>query len=156
MKTLHPPGILRQSWGNAVFSLSIQPLRPAFSGMLINEKNEVQSNIALTTILEFYTFVLFLGFFYMFCHNLLIPKALDKYSNSCKTNSPQNTPKTVPERPSRLIISVTFDDFYRINQTFWCSTVGVSLIEIHTKVNFLKLFSKRYCIDSTFIFRKVS
>jgi len=88
LKTLQPPGILRQSWGNSVFSLSIQPLRPAFSGMLINEKNEVQSNIALTTILEFYTFVLFLGFFYTFCHNLLIPKALGEYSNSCKTILP--------------------------------------------------------------------
>ena len=44
------------------FSLSIRPLRLAFSRMFITEKNKVQSNIALTAILKFYTFVLFLGF----------------------------------------------------------------------------------------------
>ena len=39
------------------FSLSIRPLSPAFWPMLINEKNNVQSNNALTAIWEFYKFL---------------------------------------------------------------------------------------------------
>ena len=50
-----------------------------------------------------------------------------------KLDSPQNTPNTVSKRPSNLFISVIFDDFYGFNQTFWCSIVGVFLIETHTK-----------------------
>ena len=45
------------------FSLTIRLLGLAFWRMIVNENNKVQSNIALTAILEFYTFVLFLGFF---------------------------------------------------------------------------------------------
>ena len=48
-----------------------------------------------------------------------------------KLSSPQNTPNTVFKRPSKLIISVIFDDFYGFIKTFWCSIVGVFLIETH-------------------------
>ena len=68
----------------------------------------------------------------------------------------KTTPNTVFERPSILIVSVTSDDFYRFNQTFWCSTVGVFLLETHKNTKFLELFSKRFCIESFFIFKTKS
>ena len=70
-------------------------------------------------------------FYDMFCHNVLILKALGESSNSRKTMSPQKTPNTVFKRPSKLIISVIFDDFYVFYQTCWCSIVGVFLIKTH-------------------------
>ena len=63
-----------------------------------------------------------------------------------KLSSPQNTPNTVSKRPSKLIISVIFDHFYGFNQTFWCSIVGVFLVETHTNFKFPDLFSKGFCI----------
>ena len=71
-----------------------------------------------------------------------------------KLSSPQNTPNTVFKRPSKLIISVIFDDFYGFNQTFWCSIVGVFLVETHK--NFLNsdLFSKGFSIARLFYFPK--
>ena len=103
--------------------------------------------------MEFYTFVLFLVFFTRFVTMCWFSKRWVNIQTHAKPCSQQSTPNTVPERPSRLFISVIFDDFYRINQTFWCSTVGVFLIEIHKNVKFLKFVSKRYCLNSTFIFR---
>ena len=61
-----------------------------------------------------------------------------------KLSSPQNTPNTVSKRSSKLIISVIVDDFYGFNQTFWCSIVGVFLVETHTNFKFSDLFSKTY------------
>ena len=60
------------------------------------------------------------------------------------------------KRPSKLIISVIFDDFYGFNQTFWCSIVGVFLIETHKNLK-----KKRFCFQRVFvlqdfcIFRKI-
>ena len=65
------------------------------------------------------------------------------------------TPNTVSERPSKLIVSVTFDDFYWFNQTCWCSIVGVFLIETHKIPKFTELFSKRFCIERLFYFLKI-
>ena len=71
-----------------------------------------------------------------------------------KLSSPQNTPNTVSKRPSKLIISVIFDHFYGFNQTFWCSIVGVFLVETHTNFKFSDLFSKGFCIARLFCFPK--
>ena len=99
-----------------------------------------------------YVFSCFLTCFVTMCW---LSKRWANLQTQAKPCISQNIPNAVPERPSRLIVSVTFDDFYRINQTFWCSTVGVFLIETHKNTKFLKLFSKQYCIDSTFIFHEI-
>ena len=157
MKTLQPPDILRQSWGNSVFFFIYPTAAPCIFRNVDKWKKRSSKQYCFNNNLGIlHVCVVSWIFFTRFVTIYWFPKRWVNIQTHAKPYSPQNIPKTVPERPSRLIISVTFDDFYRINQTFWCSTVGVSLIEIHTKVNFLKLFSKRYCIDSTFIFRKVS
>ena len=99
-------------------------------------------------------FVFFL-FFDMFCHDGLILKALGESSNSCKIKFTENTPNTMSKRPSKLIISVLFDDFYGLNQTFWCNIVGVFLIETHKHLTFAELFSKGFCMARLFIFWKI-
>ena len=99
-----------------------------------------------------YVFSCFLTCFVTMCW---LSKRWANLQTQAKPCSPQNIPNTVPEWSSRLIVSVTFDDFYRTNQTFWCSIVGVFLIETHKNTKFLKLFSKQYCIDSTFIFHVI-
>ena len=118
-----------------------------------------KSNIALTRILKLCFFPHFVLYFFSFWTRFVtmcwFSKRWANLQTHAKPCSPQNIPNAVPERPSRLIVSVTFDDFYRINQTFWCSTVGVFLIETHKNTTFLKLFSKQYCIDSTFIFHEI-
>ena len=69
-----------------------------------------------------------------------------------KLSSPQNTPNTVSKRPSKLIISVIFDDFYGFNQTFWCSIVGVFLIETHKKIKIFGIVFKGFLYCKTFLF----
>ena len=71
-----------------------------------------------------------------------------------KLSLPQNTPNTVPKRLSKLIICVISDNFYRFNQTFWYSIVGVFLIEIHKNFKISDLFSKGFCIARRFYFSK--
>ena len=66
---------------------------------------------------------------------------------------PQSTPNTAPGRPHRLIISVAFDDFYRINQNSWCSTVGVFLIEIQKIYNFWNYFQSNIALTALLFFR---
>ena len=57
------------------------------------------------------------------------------------------------KRPSKLIISMIFDDFYGFNQTFWCSIVGVFLIETHKNFKISILFSKGFCIVRFFFWK---
>ena len=71
-----------------------------------------------------------------------------------KLTSPQTTPNTVSKRPSKLIISVIFDDFYGFNHTFWCSIVGVFLIETQKNFKISILFSKGFRIARLFYFLK--
>ena len=74
--------------GNSVFSLSIRPLRPAFSRMMINGKKQSSKQYCFNNNLGILHVCVVSWIFYMFCHNLLIPKALGEYSNSCKTILP--------------------------------------------------------------------
>ena len=98
----------------------------------------------------------FLFYFMFFLHYL--SQCVDSQSAERIFNLMQNhahhktTPNTVSERPSKLTVSVTFDDFYRFSQTFWCSIVGVFLIETYTNKKNPELFSKRFCIERLFYF----
>ena len=98
----------------------------------------------------------FLLFYDMFCHNVLILKALDESSTYAKPCHRKNTPNTVSERPSRLTVSVTFDDFHVFYQTCWCSIVGVFLIKTHKNTKFRESFSMHFCIARVIIFFKIS
>ena len=82
------------------------------------------------------------------------PKRWANLQTRAKLSSPQNTPNTVFKRPSKLIISVIFDDFYGFNHTFWCSIVGVFLIETHKNFKISILFSKGFCIARLFFLSK--
>ena len=73
-----------------------------------------------------------------------------------KLSSPQNTPNTVSKRHSKLIISMIFDDFYGFNQTFWCSIVGVFLIETHKNINISGIVFKGFLYCKTFVFSEKS
>ena len=82
------------------------------------------------------------------------PKRWANLQTRTKLRSPQNTPNRVSKRPSKLIISMIFDVFYGCNQTFWCSIVGVFLIETHKNFKFSDLFSNGFCITRLFYFPK--
>ena len=107
--------------------------------------------------------IMFLRFFLCFilCFSLFLiyfvtlgwfSKRWANLQTRAKLSSPQNTPNTVSTRPSKLIISVIFDDFYGFNQTFWCSIVGVFLTETHKNLKIPELFSKGFCIARLFLF----
>ena len=97
-----------------------------------------------------YVFSCFLTCFVTMCWLSKRWANLQTHVKPCSNNT---TPNTVSARCSKLTISVTFDDFYRTNQTFWCSIVGVFLIETHKNTQFIKLFSKRFCIEFFFTFK---
>ena len=84
------------------------------------------------------------------------PKRWANLQTRAKLGSPQNTPNTVFKRPSKLIISMIFDDFYGFNQTFWCSIVGVFLIETHTKNKIFGIVFKWFLYGKTFLFSEKS
>ena len=126
------------------------------------EQKSFQSVIALTKILWkscFYVFSCFILSFSCFLIRFVtmgwFSKRWVNLQTRVKLSSPQNTPNTVPKRPSKLIISVMFDHFYGFNQTFWCSIVGVFLVETHTNFKFPDLFSNGFCIARLLYFPKI-
>ena len=72
-----------------------------------------------------------------------------------KLSSPQNTANTVSKRYSKLTISVICDDFCGFNQTFWCSFVGVFLIETHKNIFFRKCFQMVFVLQDFYILRNI-
>ena len=123
---------------------------------MFSKRYRSNKDSAKTTFLRlFLCFILYFPLFLIYFVTMgWFSKRWANLQTRAKVSSPQNTPNTVFKRPSKLIISVIFDDFYGFNHTFWCSIVGVFLIETHKNFKISILFSNGFCIVRLFYFPK--